>query len=215
MHQIINILQPNSTIFDIGAHIGDVSVPYVQNNYSVIMVEPQHTHCFYLQQKFGSNPNVKIINKGVADKPGMLQMNINSQAPYLSTFSTRWMTGRFKDSIWDQQITVEVTTLDQLIADYGDPAYVKIDVEGFEYQILLGLSKKTGIISFEFTVEFFDDATKCLDKLIDLGYTRFNYSIADQENFQLNDWHNRDQLISDLQELFKNSGGMWGDIYAA
>ena len=41
---------------------------------------------------------------------------------------------------WDSSI-VPATTLDELIAAYGIPAFVKIDVEGMEHEVLAGLSQ--------------------------------------------------------------------------
>ena len=37
---------------------------------------------------------------------------------------------------WDRSVEVEVTTLDELIAEHGVPAFCKIDVEGFEADVL-------------------------------------------------------------------------------
>ena len=112
----------------------------------------------------------------------------------------------------DQKISVEVTTLDHLIKIYGLPNYIKIDVEGFELDVLLGLSQKAGIISFEFTSEFFDQSTKCLNYLKKIGYNQFNFSIGESRKFYF-EWSNTDNLILKLENESKNNKLLWGDIY--
>ncbi|HRF81237.1 MAG TPA: FkbM family methyltransferase, partial [Flavobacteriales bacterium] len=46
--------------------------------------------------------------------------------------------GGWEGQVWDRAIEVPVTTLDRLIDQYGRPAFVKIDVEGFEDEVLVG-----------------------------------------------------------------------------
>ena len=45
---------------------------------------------------------------------------------------------------------VAVTTLDALIARFGVPAFIKIDVEGAEPDVLAGLSHAVPVLSFEY-----------------------------------------------------------------
>ena len=139
-------------------------------------------------------------------------MSINSENPVISTFTEHWKTGRFSESNWDKKITVDVTTLDSLIQKFGNPKYIKIDVEGFEHDVILGLTKKTGIISFEFTSEFIEDAFKSMDYLISLGYTDFNYSMGERRKFHGN-WTNGNLIKEDIKKNIKKDSLLWGDLY--
>ena len=51
---------------------------------------------------------------------------------------------------WNRTVDVEVTTLDALIAAYGEPAFVKLDIEGGEAAALQGLSVPVKGLSFEY-----------------------------------------------------------------
>ena len=79
----------------------------------------------------------------MAAKKGYLKLQICENAPTISTMSDKWIKdGRFSnDYKWTKTQLVAVTTLDDLIKEYGSPKFCKIDVEGFEYPVLKGLTK--------------------------------------------------------------------------
>ena len=64
-----------------------------------------------------------------------MELNINTDSPVLSTFAEHWKKGRFVESKWDKKIIVDMTTLDELIKEFGVPNFIKIDVEGFEHEV--------------------------------------------------------------------------------
>ena len=66
-------------------------------------------------------------------------------------------------------IRVPITTLDSLIARHGVPTFIKIDVEGFEFEVLVGLSRPINAISFEFTTIQRDVALDCVERCVALG----------------------------------------------
>lgn len=69
-----------------------------------------------------------------------------------------------------------MTTLDDVIAEYGVPGFCKIDVEGYESNVLEALSKRIPYISFEYCHEFLVDSVRCLDYLERLGVIQLNYA---------------------------------------
>ena len=105
-----------------------------------------------------------------------------------------------------------LTTLDELIKKFGNPNYIKIDVEGFEHEVILGLTKKSGIVSFEFTSEFINDAHKSIDHLISLGYLDFNYSLGERKKFSTK-WSNSEKIKEQIKENIKKDDLLWGDLY--
>jgi FkbM family methyltransferase len=214
VHAIVQSILPGDIVFDIGAHAGVKAAWFAELGAKVICIEPQPAMVQKLKQRFDRNPLVTIVPKGVASQPGKLEMSINSKNPDISTFSHEWKSGRFSNMIWDQIVLIEVATFDQLVAEYGCPRYAKVDVEGFETAVFGGLNSRVGCISFEFTSEFLVNAAKIAGHLIEIGYSKFNFSIGESEQWFLPSWSTREDMFSALSTICGRDSQCWGDIYA-
>jgi hypothetical protein len=123
-------------------------------------------------------------------------------------------TGRFKECTWSDKISIKLTTLSNLISQYGVPTFCKIDVEGFEVEVLKGLDVPIPMLSFEYCVpEMRQNLIDCLSELkrIDsLGV--FNYCIGEKMSFILSEWmpYNDFLKLINSQEFLQSS---FGDIY--
>jgi FkbM family methyltransferase len=213
-HKIINYFMPGDIYFDLGAHKGDKADPFIHKGYKCILVEPQPELIKILNERYINNPFVEIVPMGVGERFDILEMSINTAEPVLSTFSEDWKIGRFEKNIWDKRVDVQITTIDTLISKYGQPRYIKIDIEGFEFQALKGLTIKTGIISFEFTSEYIKSAINCIRYLDNLGYRYFNISLGEQVDFSLESFVSKDMIISILLANSNEHKLLWGDVYA-
>ena len=211
-HDVVKLLKTGDLFFDVGAHVGDKSQQFLNKKLKVLMIEPLPKCVEQLKLKFKDNKDIKILQKALGKKKGNINLMINSKVPTLSTMSDHWKKGRFSNQIWDSEILVEVTTLDELIKTYGLPSYIKIDVEGYELDVLMGLTQKAGIISFEFTSEFLDHSINCLNYLQKIGYEEFNFSLGERRKFY-SSWRNQNSLVEILKNEIKNDKLLWGDIY--
>lgn len=116
---------------------------------------------------------------------------------------------------WNKNVTVPVTTLDKLIEKYGNPAICKIDVEGFEYQVIKGLSRSIKMISFEFTPnpKLIDLTIESIKHLSTIGNVQFNYSFSKSTVLALAEWADT-RKICDILLSIPNKTAFSGDIYA-
>ena len=119
---------------------------------------------------------------------------------------------RFASVRWDTKVEVDVTTMDELIARYGEPAFCKIDVEGSELQVLHGLSQALPALSFEFLPVSITRAYACIDRLESLGAYRFRWSEVETMRWSCQEWLDGDGLKEILVE--QPVEGRSGDVYA-
>jgi FkbM family methyltransferase len=199
-------------VFDVGAYVGNYTEIFLELGARVVCVEPQPYCATKLYRKFGKDPRVRIVQKGLSDKPGTLPLSISTKSRTNSTFSKYWRSHpRYKDRAWDKCVKVPVTTLDDLIHEYGNPAFCKVDVEGYEPKVLKGLRSLIPILSFEFDQAFIDHVRLCVTHLTSLGRVRFNYALYGGSALDSTGWLNSNQLMTRLQE--KSNGHLRGDIY--
>ena len=107
---------------------------------------------------------------------------------------------------------IDGTDLTKLVRDHGRPAFVKIDVEGFEDRVLMGLSQPVPALSFEFTTIARDVAARCLDRLAALGPYGFDVSLGEAQALTFGCWVSRDEMAAHLAGLPHEANS--GDVYA-
>ncbi len=201
-------------VFDVGANVGNRIEAFLQLNAEVIAVEPQPSCVIILQQKFGNKITVEPV--GLSDIPGELTMHLATDST-VSSFNTEFIQKtkqRFKSSEWNREIKVPVTTLDKLIAKHRLPGFCKIDVEGFELQVLKGLSSPIPYLSFEYCVpEMTDSMIGCAKQLHQLSPSGlFNYSIGETMELASHEWISLEKFIH-LARSTQFTNTLFGDIY--
>jgi len=202
--------------FDVGANVGNRVEPLLKAGGKVIAVEPQKNCYEILKKKFGNT--IDIVTEGLSSEEGEKTFYISS-ASTISSFSKDWIDsvkdGRFKNESWTKTETVKMTTLDVLIKKYGTPSFIKIDVEGYELEVLNGLSAPVKCISIEYTVpEQTQKTLDCIDRIQKVnGETEFNYSIGESMELALDEWISYGEMVTHIKsQEFIDTG--FGDIYA-
>jgi FkbM family methyltransferase len=202
--------------YDVGANVGRRTELFLSLGARVVAVEPQASCFRRLQRRYGSNPRVSLVGEAVGRETGKAELFLSNAHP-ISSMSPEWMhhvqaSGRFGAHTWNERVVVPMTTLDTLIDAYGEPTFCKIDVEGYEAEVLAGLSRPLRSLSFEFTPEFIDGALACVQRLCELGPMLFNYSLGDSGELALREWVGQKEIARIFAGV--DAGSAFGDVYA-
>jgi FkbM family methyltransferase len=202
-------------VFDVGANDGNRTRPFLEIGAKVIAVEPLSSCYRHLKREFGNK--VVVINKGCGAKEEVKDFYV-CDLDVLSTFSEEFINttnkARFSEQKWDRKERKEIITLDKLIEQYGLPQFIKIDVEGFEPEVLKGLRQKVPYLSFEYTVpELKKNIVECVEMLSSINSNAlYNYSM--EETLVLaGDWLTKEKILQliDTDEFAIKAD--FGDIY--
>lgn len=208
-------IKKGDLVFDVGANVGNRTELFLYLGALVVAVEPQEVCLQELRRRYKADKRVIILEQALGAQTGQAKMMLCNRSG-ASSFSDKWIeqvkaSGRFQDCNWDSNMIVAVSTLDKLIENYGEPAFCKIDVEGYEHQVLLGLSRPIRALSFEFTPEFIEPAIESINHVSRMGRTRFNYSLEESMQLALPKWVTSNEICEILPSLPDKT--VYGDVY--
>lgn len=211
------LIRPGDLCFDIGAHVGNRSLCWAGLGARVVAVEPQPDLARLLRRSFRGHSGITLVESAVGAGPGIAELHLSSRTPTVASLSPDWIetvskAGGFASIRWDGRVEVPVTTLDALIGRFGVPAFCKIDVEGFEAEVLAGLSRPLPCLSVEVVPAALPAALATLDRIEALGRYRFQVSIGETGRFLWPNWRSGHEVRAWLLTL--SPGDRSGDLYA-
>lgn len=203
-------------VFDVGANIGLRTSIFKELGALVLSIDANSEMCKELKNRFGDS--ILIENVGVAKQPGILKLTKASSST-ISTFKKEFLenvrSGIFKEYSFEKFQLSRVTSLDKLMDLYGMPQLIKIDVEGFEVEVLQGLSTPIKCIQFEYMFNYdlgWDYFYECIHELKRLSPKyKFNFTRAESYTFVNNRFYNLDEFLNQMNAEFKNNKS-WGDV---
>ncbi len=206
-------LKPGDLIIDIGANHGAKTGVFLRLGARVVAVDPDPLNQEILRQTFLSyrlTPQpVTIVAGAVSETRGVATFFMQQPGSAMNTLSNKWVDSlrsdpsRFgSDFQFSQSREINTLTLQDLVATYGEPAFVKIDVEGHELQVMRGLQRPVACLSFEVNLpQFRDEGKQCIDELRRVSERgTFNYAIDCERGLELQEWCSAEQFRRVLDE---------------
>src|SRR3984957_925341 len=228
--RLLTGLRPGDLIFDVGANEGLKTDLFLRMGARVVAVDPDETNQSILRERFLNlrllQKPVVVVGKAVSNKISVESMWIDGRGSAVNTLSRKWATTLRENKArhtfghygleFVRSKTVESTTLEDLIASYGRPLFIKIDVEGYELNVIRGLRQPVPYLSFEVNLpEFRPEGLECLELLSSLAAQgTFNYAIDCETGLVLERWLDLDEFRkvfeqceeSTIEVFWKSSG---------
>ncbi len=133
------------TVYDIGGYVGIHSIFFanaVKENGKVITFEPNPTNFreIAFNVKINNFKNIRVIPLGIGKDRGILELNIDLIRFSRSSFIQKNQNLSSK-KMENKKVTVKIDSIDNLVKEktIPPPNFVKIDVEGFESEVIQGM----------------------------------------------------------------------------
>ena len=202
-------------LFDIGANDGKYAIANLANN-NIISVEASTITYKVLLENIKQYENIVPINYAVTSDNIEYAKFYHCHPNTISSMDYEWLSsdksrfGNYKNNL--QVISVPTITIDKLVETYGKPDIIKIDVEGYEDNVIKSLTQKVNILCFEWAAEWRDKYIDAIDHLVSLGYSQFHIQNGDDylyrpDKYTLNSQETKEHLIKSIDKVD------WGMIW--
>ena len=148
---------------DIGANCGHVASAIAPHYESIILFEPNPKLASLLRKIFQKHTNIVIKESAIVDSSlvGNITLNVPELSSGLATLGNTDLSDKYHAMV---TYSVKANTLESEICGIAiSNAFIKIDVEGFEYEVIKSsidlIAKERPIVGFE--ALSFDAAKKC------------------------------------------------------
>lgn len=201
LNNLSKIIKPNSTVIDIGAHTGNMSIAYSLFASKVFAFEPNPATFEVLEKNSQLNPKIQPFNYAVSDEEGALEFHYSDFGFCNGGFATRT---NFGIGVTGHKVPIDVyaVNLEEFLEDkeIGEVSLMKIDAEGHDKDILKTLTNivikhKPVLITEIYDGLSPDEITDLLDTIHSLGYKAYDEEV---NKFNLNNLGKEIKTTNDI-----------------
>jgi len=211
------LLASKQLIFDVGANVGQRTAVFLALGKKVVAFEPDARALTQLRARFRFARRVVIEGVALGSRKEELPLYCckTDALSSLSSDHVKMMREvHFPNDEWLPEQSVSVSTLDAMMKKHGAPGFIKIDVEGFELEVLNGLSTPVSL-SFEWHGCSPDDIALRAARVRELSHDyKFNYCLGEEVAFAVPESVDYQTFVQSIIPKLARDENAWGDIYA-
>jgi len=193
------LINNGDTVIEVGGHIGYISLYFsnlVGKEGMLYVFEPGINNLPYLKNNVKEKHNIVLIEKGVGSSNARMPFYIENLSGQNNSFIKDYnmfiqnKKASFVKNTSVKKVTVDVVRLDDFIYDNNVlPNFIKIDVEGFEFEVIKGMSYILKSIQPIFMIEVLYNRNSIYNVMKNENYLMFNDNlklIKNPDEFSLN-----------------------------
>ena len=131
---LMSAIRPGDTVWDVGANVGVYTTRFadaVGETGRVVAFEPSPASIEALRSACSGRGNIEIVNAALSDQAGTVDFYVSREGHSVTD-------GFSPKSPSDVKVEVQAAPGDDWLR-LGQPAVIKIDVEGFELEVIRGM----------------------------------------------------------------------------
>jgi len=169
----------NDLIFDVGMYLGEDTEFYLKKGFRVVGVEADPANCAAVAQRLGddvASGRLIIVNAAVDKQPGRIPFYRNLDIAVWATAELDWVDRSISLGTRVERIEVDAVHMERLLAAYGIPYYMKVDIEGRDMlcvEALRNFRDQPKYLSSESSKTALADVRTEIELMTALGYRDF------------------------------------------
>ena len=189
----MNTACSDNLIYDVGMHTGEDTAYYLHKGFDVLAIEANPELVARAERKFAAEierNRLQILQIGIAARDGEADFYISTGKSVWSSFDKDNAT---KHGSGYKVCRLQCRTFTSVLAQYGTPAYLKVDIEGNDHLCIeaLGDTQLPAYVSCELSHE---QSGRMIRHLSALGYRGFKF--VRQNDFQVLDPEQLDEYLA-------------------